>query len=255
MQRHSKSTPAISLQYVGIKLEDLSIQYLNSVLGKEATICELKPTAQGINCVEPKLYGMAPLHLTCLFGHQEVVNTDLLEYGADVSLRVKKNIAKETPIHIAAENGYGEIVEGLLIKGADPNSIASNHLKTPLHVAVSEGHLDVVKRLLLSGAMTDVSGPTTLSRFASWCSPLHIACRKGHLEIMKVLVQHEADIDARTEDQRGFFALHEFVSSNQIDAVKYLIGHGVKLDIFYINGFSPLHTAAAKHGYTDVMDL
>lgn len=196
MQRHSKSTPAISLQYVGVKLEDLSIQYLNSnssnhlvvacVLGKEATICELKPTAQEINCVEPKLYGMAPLHLTCLFGHQEVVNT--LEYGADVSLHVEKNIAKETPIHIAAGNGYGEIVEGLLIKGADPNSIASNHLKTPLHVAVSEGHLDVGKRLLLSGAMIDVSGPTTLSRFASWCNPLHIACRKGHLEIMKVPV-------------------------------------------------------------------
>ena len=263
MQRQSKSTPTVSLQYVGIKLKDLIVKYLHSnssnhlvvacVLGKEATICELKPKAQEINCGEPKLYGMAPLHLACLFGHQEVVNT-LLEYGADVNLRVENTVAKETPIHIAAGNGYGEIVKGLLIKGADPNTIASNHLKTPLHVAVSEGHLDVVKSLLLGGAVTDVSRPTTLSKFASWCSPLHIACRKGLLEIIKVLIQHGAKIDAKTEDPRAVSALHESVSSNQIDAVKYLIERGVKLDIFDISGFSPLH-AAAKHGYTDVMDL
>lgn len=162
MQRQSKSTPAVSLQYIGIKLKDLIIQYLQSnssnhlvvacLLGKEETICELKPTTQEINCGEPKLYDMAPLHLACLCGHQEVVNT-LLEYGANVNLRVEKTTAKETPIHIAAGNGYGEIVKGLLIKGADPNTIASNHLKTPLHVAVSEGHLDVVKSLLLGGAV------------------------------------------------------------------------------------------------------
>ena len=263
MEYQSRNTPAVSLKYIGAKVEDQISRYLCSnsnndlvvacIDGKEATIRKLHPTVQEINYGQPELYGMAPLHLACHFGYQEVVET-LLEYGADVGIRVEKTIAKETPLHIAAGNGYGPIVKALLVKGADPNSIASNHLKTPLHVAVTEDHFDVVKILLLGGAMTDVPRPVTLSRFASWCSPLHLACRKGHLEIVKVLLQHGADIDIRAEDARGVSVLHEAVSNNQVHIVKYLIDHGVKINVFDSCGFSPLH-AASKHGYVDIIDL
>ena len=257
MDEQLRSIPVVSLKYISTKLEERISQYLISksvsdlvvacIHRKAPKIPELKPTTQDMDCGVAELYGMAPLHLACHFGHLEAVNT-LLEYGADVNLRVEKTIAKETPMHVAAGNGYGEIVKGLLLKGADPNSIASNHLKTPLHVAASEGHVDVVNSLLLGGAVTDVSRPTTLSRFASWSNPLHIACRKGYLEIVEVLVQHGADIDVRTEDPTGVSALHEAVSNNQIDAVKYLIDYGVKVNIFDGTGFSPLHNAAEQYG-------
>ena len=120
---------------------------------------------------------MAPLHLASHFGYQEEVEI-LLEYGADVGIRVEKTISKETPLHIAAGNGYGPIVKALLVKSADPNSMASNHLKTLLPLAVTESQLNVVKILLLGGAMTD-----TLSRFSSWCSPLHVG--KVILKLLK----------------------------------------------------------------------
>ena len=256
MDEQLRSIPVVSLKYISTKLEERISQYLISksvsdlvvayIHGKAPKIPELKPTTQDMDCGVAELYGMAPLHLACHFGHLEAVNT-LLEYGADVNLRVEKTIAKETPMHVAAGNGYGEIVKGLLLKGADPNSIASNQLKTPLHVAASERHVDVVNSLILGGAVTDVSRPTTLSRFASWSNPLHIACRKGYLEIVEVLVQHGADIDARTEDPRGVSALHEAVSNNQIDAVKYLIDYGVKVNIFDGTGFSPLYNAAEQY--------
>ena len=259
MDEQLRSIPVVSLKYISTKLEERISQYLISksisdlvvacIHGKAPKIRELKPITQDMDCGVAELYGMAPLHLACHFGHLEAVNT-LLEYGADVNLRVEKTIPKDTPMHIAAGNGYGEIVKDLLLKGADPNSIASNHLKTPLHVAASEGHVDVVNSLLLGGAVTDVSRPATLSRFASWSNPLHIACRKGYLEIVEVLVQHGADIDARTEDPRGVSRLHEAMSNNQIDAVKYLIDYGVNVNIFDGSGFSPLHTAA-EHGYID----
>lgn len=263
IDHQSKSTPAVSLKYISLKLEEQISQYLHChtssslvkacILGKEEAILELKPTLQEINHCEPALYGMAPLHIACFFDHLEVAHT-LLEYGADLELRVEKTIAKETSLHIAAGHGYGQIVRALLEKGADPNSIASNHLKTPLHVAASEGHVQVVKYLLQGGAKREAQRPAELSRFGSWCSPLHLACQKGHLEIVKVLHQHGANIDAISEDHRGISVLHEAVINHYVDIIKYLINQGVTMNVFDSAGFSPLHIAA-KRGYTDIMDL
>ena len=263
VDRQSKNTPAVSLKYISLKLEEQISQYLRShtssslvkacILGKEETILELKPTFQEINNGEPALYGMAPLHVACLFDHLEVAHT-LLESGADVELRVEKTIAKETSLHIAAGHGNGQIVRVLLEKGADPNSIASNHVKTPLHVAASVGHVQVVKYLLQGGAKREVQRPAELSRFGSWCTPLHLACQKGHLEIVKVLHQHGANIDAVSEDHRGISVLHKAVINHHVDIIKYLISQGVTMNVFDRASFSPLHMAA-EHGYTDIMDL
>ena len=259
----SRTTPAVSLKSIGVKLEDQISRYSSSysssclvracLLGKEESILELKPTIQEINHGEPELYGMAPLHLACFFGYLQVACT-LLECGADVELRVEKTLAKETPLHIAAGNGYGEIVEVLLAKGANPNSIASNHLKTPLHVAASEGHLEVIEYLLLGGARSDVPRPTELSGLGSWCSPLHLACQRGHLEIVKVLHEHGANIDTTSDDQRRVSVLHEAVSNHRVDIVRYLIDQSMKVNVFDSFGFSPLHIAA-KHGYADMISL
>ena len=258
-----RNTPVVSLKYISLKLEEQIYQYLGShtssslvkacILGKNETIHELKPTLQEVNHGEPELYGMAPLHLACVFDHLEVTHT-LLDFGADLELRVEKTVAKETPLHIAAGNGYSEIVKVLLEKGADPNSIASNHLKTPLHVAASDGHVEVVKYLLQGGAKREAPRPAELSRFGSWYTPLHLACQKGHLEIVKVLLQQGASIDAISEDQRGISVLHEAVINNQADIVKYLINQKVTMNVFDSAGFSPLHTAA-KQGYTDILGL
>ena len=75
VDRQSKNTPAVSLKYIRLKLEEQISQYLRShtssslvkacILGKEETILELKPTFQEINHGEPALYGMAPLHIAC----------------------------------------------------------------------------------------------------------------------------------------------------------------------------------------------
>lgn len=115
MEGRSRTTPALSLKLIGVKLEDQISRYLcshpnsnlvsASILGKEENIYELKPTVLEINHPEAELQGMAPLHLACLFGYLEVANV-LIESGADVELRVEKTIAKETPLHIAAWNGY-----------------------------------------------------------------------------------------------------------------------------------------------------
>lgn len=263
MEYQPRNSPVISLKHLGAKLEDQISHYQCSnvsndlvtacIHGRGAEIRKLRPTIQEINHCEPEMYGMAPLHLACHFGHQEAVDV-ILESGADVGIRVEKTVAKETPLHIAAANGNCDIVRALLTNSADPNSIAFNHLKTPLHVAVCEGHIEVVKVLLLGGATNSVPRPAALSRFASWCSPLHLACQRGHLEIVEILLQQGANIDVTSEDPRRVSVLHDAVSSHQVDIVTHLIDKKVKINVFDSNGFSPLHTSA-KHGFADIMDL
>lgn len=263
MEYQSRNTPVISLQHIGTKLKDQISRYQRSspdddlvracMNGMEAAIRELKPTMQELNHCEPELFGMAPLHLACWFGHREVV-IGILESGADVNIRVEKTISKETPLHVAAGNGYSDVVKVLLEYGANPNSVASNHLKTPLHVAVSEGHLDIVRVLLQGGAVNHVPRPASLSRFGSWCSPLHLACQRGHLEIVRSLLEHGANINIMSEDPRRASVLHEGVENHQLEIVKYLLDLGVKSNVFDSCGFSPLHSAA-KHGFVDIIDL
>ncbi len=56
-----------------------------------------------------------------------------------------------TPLHIAAEKGYQDIVVSLLKRGAEVN--ARNRFKeTPLHLAVMMGHSGIVSLLISHGA-------------------------------------------------------------------------------------------------------
>ena len=91
----------------------------------------------------------------------------------------------DTPLLIASQNGYLEIVEILIASGGLVNQ-ADNNGKTPLYIASAVGHLEVVKVLIASGGSVneaDNDGST----------PLHIASELGHLEIVKVLIANKAD--------------------------------------------------------------
>ena len=74
------------------------------------------------------------------------------------------------PLHIAAQNGYLEIVELLLEHGANPN-VQDNDGRTPLHYAVENCHVDVARVLLDHGAdptIRDNEGMTPLD-YSSNC--------------------------------------------------------------------------------------
>lgn len=58
---------------------------------------------------------------------------------------------KATPLYVAAERGFKEIVEELLKNGADPN-LTLNSGSSPLIIATLNGHTEVVALLLKSGA-------------------------------------------------------------------------------------------------------
>ena len=75
-----------------------------------------------------------------------------------------------TPLHFAARDGYKEIVELLIAKGADVNAKDNDGGTTPLHHAASYGRNEVVELLIAKGAdvnAKDNYGGTPLDRAIS----------------------------------------------------------------------------------------
>ncbi len=80
-------------------------------------------------------------------GNYDALN-DILNAGKDVFI---SNSRGKDLLMIACENGYKDIAELLIEKGADINAYDENYW-TPLFYATFNGHIDVVKFLLENGA-------------------------------------------------------------------------------------------------------
>jgi ankyrin repeat protein len=104
--------------------------------------------------------------------------------GIDVNAFIKNDIYNETPLSIASEEGYTEIVELLLaIPGVDVNKGVEYYNISPLFQASSKGHTEVVK-LLLARPDIDVNKARTPE---NW-TPLYMACMEARTEVVKLLV-------------------------------------------------------------------
>jgi ankyrin repeat protein len=75
----------------------------------------------------------------------------LLDAGAKPNFFFRPEEQKNS-LHIAAEKGFSDIVEVLILHGAVVNSIAASDQTTALILAAQNRHLDAVERLISSGA-------------------------------------------------------------------------------------------------------
>jgi ankyrin repeat protein len=73
---------------------------------------------------------------------------DFVNKGADINI---KNKDGKTPLHIAVENNYEDIIKFLLENKADVN-VKDNEGNTPLHIAIKKGNYFVIKELIKFGA-------------------------------------------------------------------------------------------------------
>src|SRR5438045_5380015 len=91
----------------------------------------------------------------------------LAEEMKDPEIRSKRE--RQTPLHIAAEDGNTNNVKRLIREGAVVDA-SDRWKRTPLHLATEWGHVGVVKDLLASGA--NVNAVTKLGE-----TPLFFALR------------------------------------------------------------------------------
>ena len=93
---------------------------------------------------------------------QAIQNNDLTAVKSilkeDTKCLKKLDEEKNTPLHLASELGYLEIVKLLVNKGAVVN-FKNLSERTPLHFAASKNHFPVVKLLVTNGADLNINSP------------------------------------------------------------------------------------------------
>ncbi|ROW17719.1 hypothetical protein VPNG_00911 [Cytospora leucostoma] len=141
-------------------IRSTTIRGLATPATAESTMSSAKSTAHKKHV---DAHGQTQLAKACSRGEYENVKRRLHERPQDLNF---PDYAGNTPLQIAAINGYDDIVKLLVEAGCDIDCV--NHDKdTPLLDAVDNGHLDVVKVLLDAGVnprKANVNGEEPLDR-------------------------------------------------------------------------------------------
>ena len=125
---------------------------------------ELFERAEHARATKEKIQAATPLVFAAGEGDIDEVRR-LLDAGHDV---MERTAAGETPPHVSGIRGAPEVVEALLLAGADPDARTNGgpFLKmTPLHWMTHGGHVDGMRLLLEHGAnpnLQNVRGETSV---------------------------------------------------------------------------------------------
>ena len=151
-----------------------------------------------------------------------------------------RNEDGKPPLHLAAERSHTDVVNALIIAGADVN-LVNNCGNTPLHVATLFGRTEIVQALIAAGAGVNerISGCCSISPNGD--TLLEKAIMNGHTEIAKALIAAGADKDAK--DNHGNTPLYNAAWNDCTDIVKALIDAGADVNAQNQYGYNPLHVA------------
>ena len=144
----------------------------------------------------------------------------LLTRGASVETRVTSE--NENILHAAVSMGWPDIVEKLIIQGADVNMTDDDDY-TALHVAVGEDDAEMVALLLDHGA--DINARTYMLESYT---PLILAAEMDAASCAAVLLQRGAD--SQVENSNGYNALEVALNLCKVDTVAVLLKHGATIN-------------------------
>ena len=184
-----------------------------------------------------------PLHLAVRGGFRETVQT-LLEAGSRVSSSVeadpRQSLGSKSPIQIAAQMGYVEIMSLLL----DKECFTTSAMNDLIGLAAEAGHWDALNLLLQKTTMQnplDSDGNTAL----------HIASKNGHVNLVsKLLNSGRFDQDFRTRS--GMAAMHLAAQEGHDRVVTTFVNNGVALDCMTSGGDMAIHFAS-RNGHLSVV--
>ena len=158
----------------------------------------------------------------------------LIAAGANVN---KPNDYGATPLILACVNGSAGMVDKLLKAGAKPNTPIVLG-ETALMQCSHTGAVEAVTSLLEFGAEVNAK------ENRQGDTPLMWAVVNKHPEVVRVLIDHKADISARTKD--GFTPLLFAAQSGDQDSALLLLTAGADVNVATPDGDTPLLIASAS---------
>jgi len=150
-----------------------------------------------------------------------------------------------TPLYYAAFCGFTELAEYLIVTHNEDVNAKGGLYGTPLHAASFKGRLDAARLLLDYGADVNSTKGGEI--------PLRLAYKCQHFEVMKLLLSRGATVDLRDEDYIGT-VLHRASWDGEAEAVELLLQHGADVHARSPVNLTPLDLADAN-GHSEIAQL
>lgn len=141
-----------------------------------------------------------------------------LTNNANVNIRDKD---LDTPLILAAEQGYNAIVDLLISEGADIN-LCNRKKQSALILACYEGNFDIARKLITNGADVNV-----IDKFGN--SPLMLCAGQNNLGMIKFLLDHGAN--PHLKNNKGYSAFSKAYLNNALETIEFLLSINVKINI------------------------
>eukprot|EP01112_Ceratiomyxa_fruticulosa_P022853 TRINITY_DN8507_c0_g1_i1.p1 TRINITY_DN8507_c0_g1~~TRINITY_DN8507_c0_g1_i1.p1 ORF type:complete len:359 (-),score=71.85 TRINITY_DN8507_c0_g1_i1:166-1242(-) len=187
--------------------------------------------------------GATPLYVACELGYEEIV---VLLISNSASVNIKR--AGISPLLIATQNRFYKIVERLLKAGADVNCKTIDGV-TPLLIASQGGDLKMVRILLSQGANVNI-------QMKDGSSPLYVAAARNHLPVVVELLNNNADPSLSVDDSST--CIHVACQIGSAEIAEAILKHPNKgkelVNVKRKDGLTPLHIAA-RHGQAKVLKV
>jgi len=168
---------------------------------------------RSMTTMRPEKPEAVPLYYAASFGFRELAEHLIAKHPEHAIVNGGKAV---TVMHVAAREGYADILSLLLGHGAD---VSGRGLwgQTPLHRAAWTGKVDAGKCLLDHGANIN-------ARSDDKSTPLFSAAIQGHVEFVRMLLERGAAIDVRNVTNTS--SLHWAAQGGEIQAVQLLLDNG-----------------------------
>jgi ankyrin repeat protein len=203
---------------------DTSWLYIATIGGKKNTVKALL-NHKSIDVNATKKNSVTPLYIATQNGYKDIVEM-LLKQRANVNCAKNNGL---TPLFIAAEYGWIPIVKALLLHKAIRVNLASHNGVTALYMAAQNGHTEIVELLLKSSANVNSIG---IKGF----TPLQVACLSPHTKGSKKLFSLLLEYGANTthKNHHGQTAMMIAKKNNNLVA-QYVLSHHKSLKNNHLN--------------------